>query len=369
MARWEDVLDTQLDVHRYLTSDHGMLYSASWFEGVQMAYKAAAERGEAIDQGTAWETPDEAYEMGARWAQHIGVSVFNAEPIWVEPDMMTLIEAAVEKFKPEPLQETDLITPEGLLVLPRSLSVDAGSNPTGYRRMTWRLAHWVATENGTKVMVTLFHDSADPDDFDPDVLAAWEAEHGKHIDLSKVTKYVPMQVANWSFGSNYPMTTGVVGDASRSYQSASGARASGVTFDVQDVQQQLQAIWRLLSQTLAVHVKSRPPRQIAKRAARANLPHEHVTVVRLRRFAPARESDGEPNPVNWTHRWIVGSHWRWQWYRNDTQEGPCGHLDNDGHVCMAHGGRHKQIWIGAFQKGPEHLPLVVNKHRVFIFEQ
>ena len=64
-----------------------------------------------------------------------------------------------------------------------------------------------------------------------------------------------------------------------------------------------------------------------------------VRVVELRRMRHERPQ-GEPGSVNWTHRWIVKGHWRWQPY-------------GDGTV--------RRIWIDPYVKGPEDLPFVATK--------
>lgn len=357
-ARWEDVLDVQMDLHRFMTSETGREYGSRWFGSV---YEANADTLPGSEHQ--WRSLDDAVRNGADFAQFLGVQAFNAEPIWVEPDMMTLIEHAAESFKPEPLHETDLITTDGLLVLPRALWMAGGPNKLGIRRQSWRIAQWSvrpaerppypgAQTLGRRVLLTLWHDNEYPDDIDEEQerLALGTREKW---NLDKVTRYLPNHVTNWPFGENHPGQ--VLTDE--------GALRVG-----EDVQLQMQAMWRLLSQTISVNVKARPPRQVWKRAQRARLPHEHVTVVRLRRPAsPPKE--GDPEVVNWTHRWVVGAHWRWQWYRDDAKTTPCGHIEPGELPCNATGGVHRQIWIAPFTKGPEHLPLVVNKARVFVFER
>jgi hypothetical protein len=77
------------------------------------------------------------------------------------------------------------------------------------------------------------------------------------------------------------------------------------------------------------------------------MPEKRVTVVRLRRTYEEKPGEYEPGSVDWTHRWIVGGHWRNQWYQSEQI--------------------HRQIWISPYVKGPDELPLVINKARVFEF--
>lgn len=344
MARWEDVLDIQMECHRFLTSPHGVSFGANWFAGSWLDHKddsdmTGYERFASLEQARA---------SGASWALRTAVEAFNAEPIYIEPDMMTVLESAVQSFRAEPLVETDLITRNGFLVLPRPLwLVPKEGQPAGKHRLNWSIAQWERrssiTDHGPGIALTLWHDQTTPDELDDAAKANGEWQKVRHV-----TRWLPTHGVVWPFGENHP----------------SPERISGAD----DVQLQLQAIWRLLNQTIAVKQAARPPRAFLKRAQRASLPREHVTVVRLRRPANPPSGD-EPKVVNWTHRWLVGGHWRWQWYRDDASTVPCGHLDNDGRICMATGGRHRQIWISPFVKGPEGLELIAPKARVFVLER
>jgi hypothetical protein len=322
-TRWQDALDIQLDIHNFIGSPTGALWGAGWF--------VASNRGDlqetTIDDATA-------YKQGAEWAQQEAAIVFNAEPIWIDDPMMTLVEAAAEGFKPEPLLETDLLTPNGLLILPKPLWLR--TNVPGRHDLNWSVAAWYATANG--VRLSLYHDSTEPDGLDE----AADAE-GLHPEKLKNVRWIPTHGVAWRFGEMHP----------------------GAWDDQVDVHRECQAIWRLLNQTLAVHTRERPPSPFVKRAQRLNPLREHVTVVRLRRPRPEYNRPDEPGHVEWTHQWIVGGFWRWQWHRDDDQDGTCGHVDADGIPCHATGGRHRQIWISPFVKGPEGLPLIVNKTRMF----
>jgi hypothetical protein len=73
-----------------------------------------------------------------------------------------------------------------------------------------------------------------------------------------------------------------------------------------------------------------------------------VVVVKLRREQGERhEPTGEEG--NYSHRWIVGGHWRNQWYATESI--------------------HRQIWISPYVKGPEDRPLIVRPRRVFQWER
>lgn len=340
---WQEALDIQLEINTWLTSDRGRRFGGGWFIS---NWKDVVDRRWAVER-----SESEAWARGSDWAAATGAQVFNAEPIYVDEDMMTVVEAAVDSFRMETVEQSDLITPNGLLILPRSLWLTSDADKTHVRdadgniipvddlsrkKLNWKVAHWDAGPR--RIKVTLFHDDTDPDELD-----ATAPDH------PWIGRWIPTHAVSWPYGAE--------AIAMDELSDMVGAVSAQV---------QLQAIWRLLNQTLTIFEKSRPSGPFLKRAQRARLPKEHVTIVRLRRPRVDHPADDEPKFVNWTHRWIVGGHWRWQWYRDDSRaDRPCGHRDSDGRVCMKHGGTHRQIWISPYQKGPDDLPLVVNKARVF----
>jgi hypothetical protein len=88
------------------------------------------------------------------------------------------------------------------------------------------------------------------------------------------------------------------------------------------------------------------PRPAWRRAQRAGIPGKRVLVVTLRR--PSNQRPTEGGGIDWSHRWIVGGHWRNQWYASEQI--------------------HRQIWISDYEKGPDDKPLVI-KQRAFTFRR
>lgn len=108
----------------------------------------------------------------------------------------------------------------------------------------------------------------------------------------------------------------------------------------------LACLWLMLQQRIAVRESRGVPRSSRHRWERQMASDlRSVTEVVLRRAALG-ESAGEPRAVDWSHRWIVGGHWRNQW--------------------MPSMNSHRPTWIAPYVKGPEELPLVV-KERVNVF--
>jgi hypothetical protein len=98
------------------------------------------------------------------------------------------------------------------------------------------------------------------------------------------------------------------------------------------------AFWLLCEQTIADKREEHIRKTARKQAEKLGI-DPRVTVVQLRRSNGSR-GEGE-SQVEWTRRWVVKGHWRWQ----------------------AHGpGRaeRKRIWIHPFIKGPEDAPLIAS---------
>jgi hypothetical protein len=108
----------------------------------------------------------------------------------------------------------------------------------------------------------------------------------------------------------------------------------------------------IMSQTLTEVSKHQPEnRAQRKRIEREKLPAEFVVVqFRKRRYINAdTDETHEESAVEWSHRWIVGGHWRWQPYKDPISKGTI----------------KKRIWISPYVKGPEDKPLIA-KSKVFV---
>jgi hypothetical protein len=102
----------------------------------------------------------------------------------------------------------------------------------------------------------------------------------------------------------------------------------------------LHAYWLLMNQTLVKISEEHADRKLARTMKRFELP-SYVTVMQYRRTDTVGEFVGESS-VEWSHRWIVRGHWRWQPFKNDAGKDDV-----------------KRIWIAPFMKGPEDKPLVL----------
>lgn len=116
---------------------------------------------------------------------------------------------------------------------------------------------------------------------------------------------------------------------------------------VQDCLRLFVATQLVAQQRIGTVDRTRPPRSTRKRAERWDEegPDRYISLIQLRKKKAVNNE--EPKNVDWTHRWIVGGHWRRQWYPSTKT--------------------HEWVYIYEHVKGPEHLPLVVRERRVFNF--
>lgn len=315
-ARWHEALDGQAEAFAFFDSPRGRGYVGAWVNSWGPGGQNVHSRtGEAL-------SPDGLSGYRAMVGA-LPNALLGADTLYVEPEMMDLVDVAARSFEPEPLLPTDLPCPVGFLYLPRPLAItDRNGKSVSARAFAWRpLAMsgdpWEAVEDGVAIdgiALYMLHRVGDHDDYS-------DAEHaagGHAIGPWLLTHLFP-----WPFGAEYPR---------------------GQQGSLLDIARPLIALWRLMQQTIAMTSRERPPRATRRRVPPL-LADRLVTVVKLRRPRRPDDPDHEPTPVEWTHRWIVGGHWRQQWY-------PSLNL-------------HRQVWIAPYVKGPEHLPLDARKARVF----
>lgn len=121
-ARWEDALDAQLDVITSHNEPAMRRHVDGWAE-------AESRKGRIVDAEIA------RISDKVRWA------AMRADPVWVEPEMMTLWEAAIEGFEPEKLMPDDLIATSGFIYLPRPHYVtDVHGRKVSVRAYMWDAA-------------------------------------------------------------------------------------------------------------------------------------------------------------------------------------------------------------------------------------
>ena len=279
--------------------------------------------------------------------------LLDLDPIYVSQEMCEVVEAAAPEFQPEPLLETDLITPRGFLYYERPFEVpDRYDNPTWIKAISWQRVF-----NTGDVMTKAEHDAfvekLHSEERAPvgwiseveDEVAAIKGVYAWGIALTIYTDgklenadvfpaVVPLHLTPWYFGMSFD------GNEVDEHGKPTGAawwwRIVQTTF-------------RLMQQRIATKGFGRPDRASRREGTKLGIPPEReVVVVRLRREAGER-NDPSGESANYSHRFIVGGHWRNQWYPSEQI--------------------HRQLYIDDYVKGPEDKPLIVRPRRVFQWER
>lgn len=337
MAKWEEVLDHQVDLYKFWRSPLGERFANGYVESVAT-----------VPYGKPY-APDEVRRLYGNLAERAANFLYGAEAIYVDPDMMTLAEAAAATFEPEPLQPNDLITERGFVFLPRPVTlIDVWGKVVSYRAISWRVVNYTfrVTDGGVEtldearqgVYLLLYHLRGDPDEYDRNdehVLRRIDHEQGLKAPALTLT-----HVAPWVFGQPY-----FDGTANDEAAVAAGVLNPQALHGAKSIAQFVGALFRLATQTIAVRTEMKPSRAYRKRAAKL-LPEGSITVITLRRHRDV-SYPGEPSgdAPDWQFRWLVSGHWRNQWFPSL--------------------GIHRQVWISPYVKGPEDRPLNIRVHRVF----
>jgi hypothetical protein len=358
MARWEEALDAKLDLYTLVSSGRADRYLKGWVQAEQATGHLP--------------THDSWHDM----ADRLSTTAFNADPVWVDPDLQTVWEAAVPSFQPEALHAQDLITDCGFVYLPRPHTTrDLHGRTASFRAFGWAttMLDWRSGEDADEpweanfpgVLVFVFHALGDVDHYDTGTSMGRYNDDGTTMELAYANAGLRRGdlildfVYPWPFGARID-EDGIrrlplkhrPGGARDMYEVdpfglhgvTGAAEATGERSpDAESIEQHVQCLWRLMQQTITTHTQFRATRPVRRRYERAKVDERAITVIQLRR--PNTPAAGEHRDVEWSHRWLVAGHWRNQWY-------PTLKL-------------HRQIWISPYVKGPEDAPLQVRKERVF----
>jgi hypothetical protein len=300
--RWEEALDAKTDIVKFWKSDLGQQYSASYLESTTR------------DPNPHWQGLD--IELNRDLQQRILPRITDADTVYIDPDMQTVIETAARTVKLRTVYPDDILSLNAFVYLNRSIRVTDRND----KFVTFRAIHWfpirVTSDIGTTLsglQLCFYHDTYSHDDYtDP-------------IERTITSR--------WLLGFNLPWFF-----AQPDNETDNMSPLSAYTGKI------LLSLWTLMQQRIAIRTKERVSNPFRKRATKANIADHHVTLVTLRRPQPKR-SDGDHREVEWTHQWLVSGHWRNQPYRalNTT----------------------KQIWINPYVKGPDDLPLAVPTTKVY----
>jgi hypothetical protein len=321
-GRWIDAYEAQIEQWRWLEGAYGKAWLSSWInlEAKRMPTKKSV------------------YEV---LAQVEPKKLRHAAPVYVTADMCDLIDAARQTFKAEVLLEDDVIIPHAFVYFARPIAIrDRHRRLVNVKAISYMPIAIRSEDKGESrygLGVCLYSSlRADPkyEDDAPGLrhLAdQMQAKFGVQVPELTPLHMVPVWYGLDMKGEEIDVDTG---------------EETGFT----EWWTLLQVVFRLMAQRIAEPTERVPDRHARKRSERAGFESRNVVVVHLRRARhPRGETPGEqPSQREYTHRWIVGGHWRNQWYRS---------LQT-----------HRQIWIAPYQKGPEDKPLVL-KPRVYEWDR
>lgn len=305
---WDDALELQNTLHHAVGSDEYAAY-LRWF---------SAGNSRAYDHLDMMEAPRAVDVSDAQMhflAGFISASAASEEyvPMWVNGEVLELVDYASQTFKPEGVIPEDLVIPQAFCVFERALySIDTLGN-----EISFRAASWGPYEDAEKrgLNVGLWHHKDDDDDYtadNPDTFKRRIAGTPLHL--------MQTMVLPWS-----------------------DRQAMDQEPALYTVFKQLQVLWRLAKQEVTLTSDQRVSRP-TWRDKRNWREIKTVQVMTLRRARQA-EYHGDPSgDSHYSHRFPVRGHWRNQWYPS----------------LQAH----RQRWVDGYVKGPEDKPFVAKRQAV-----
>lgn len=310
MSRYEDAMFMQTEQLRFLRSAKGVEY---------MTLFDRSMREKEYDSDIYGELPE-----NVTWTLATGL-LEQADPIYVSPYVLDMIDYARDAFEPEAVLPTDLFTACGFAYLPKPIALlDVRGDELPIRAMGWlpmRAGDEDGMESGGVWVMMWTH--RDDDHSDVSGMTAARIEYLKSLPHGTLTLthnfWLPYNARGWE----------VIGD--ERYSHAAERQWALV-----------QVLWRIGSQV--VRTVEKAPRHARKDAKRHGLDREHVTVIKLRRTSsivsggPVEESEHEDH---YSVQFVVRGHWRNQYYPSLKQ--------------------HRQIWINPHLKGPEDAPFQPSK--------
>jgi hypothetical protein len=264
-----------------------------------------------------WENYDTSGEIARQWMES---AIRDAHLYWVSPEMTEVIETlapSIPDCYPQPP------VPNGFVMFAKSVAGTDAANgkPILTTAILWD--HNILATAGDCLCLETY---------------AWRDLVTDYTDLSDddkaaVQRSMPTRLFPTG-GSEWP-----VRELTTEFKLLPADDATKRLSIIED-RKLMSTFWALCSQKIveeSVQLPTRAQRREAQR--RGHREPSSVRVIRLREVA--RHGTGASRDVAWSHRWIVGSHWRNQWYPST--------------------GSHRPKLIEAYQKGPADKPLKVRQ--------
>lgn len=337
--RWHDAYDAQMGLWRFYRQPRGQYWLMREFE------RSA--------KGLSGETRNMLADLWGGEPQRL----LAADPFYVTGNMCEVVEAARHSFQPEPILPTDFLSPVGFCFYETPFVMESKSVITSIGAFSWQpiIATFREGEELPDAIRELPEGMVDIEGGASPFLDAWQAGHGGVA----LTLYASTEAEEAEDHEGYALLKQMFGHRLWAMHATPwwfGMEFSGNEVDELGIPtgavawwQLLQTTLRLMQQRIAHHTNERLDRHTRRDAVRHGYREREVVVVRLRREGHDYVATEPEHDVPWSHRWIVGGHWRNQPYPSE--------------------GIYRQIWISPYVKGPEDKPLVIRPRRVYQWER
>lgn len=357
MSHWEDALAEQVQLLRYWRSEMGETYAEGFAQDVTEKGRGGSTFYRAVPM------------VEARKLE-------RAEPVFVEGNVVDLVDYAMETVKPEVLLPEDLFCQEGFALLEKPVYLEDVNNKLAcFRAFSWgpcisatgippegSRGGFIETEvetedlrrrllerpNGEElgIHVVLYAHFDDDDDYTPSLREDMRKKLvGKKKNEADALRRAWLDAWGGSALSMYHAAHLPFGRIPEELER--GVREFGDKAGL-TLWQFIQTFFRLAQQEVARPARTEGDRHARKRLRRIREDSRGVLVVTLRRERRPRMTE-EESDVDWSCQWPVSGHWRDQWYPTL--------------------GEHRQIWIDGYVKGPEDKPFRAPKGRAFEFKR
>ena len=298
-------------------------------------------------------------------ASAVSVGVANTPCYFVKDEMTDLIMFASQKLDDTDLFDASLVpSDKGFVYLEKPLEV---VDVRG-RRLLGNVIVWEKgfSDNREGIIVSMYNDAKrTPDDIASLLINGSDDSKNRQRNLDVVGRFHWIHSFNLVHGH-------IIGEAIKVADEKEKEEMRNMVFNEEgnelielddeawekykqekitpytNVKRLIHTYFLIMSQTLTAKTPERGDRAQRRRLERENLPSE-VLVIQFRKTRYTSAEGGEERNVNWSHRWIVGGHWRWQPYKDPASGGEI----------------KKRIWISPYVKGPDDKPLKT-KERVYV---
>lgn len=245
-------------------------------------------------------------------------TVLGMEPWFVAPDVCALIEHAAPQMPDWVLTEEDLPASGGLIVFANAIETEGSEVDTDVPYWVNAISYMIIADATSRIV--MFDD--------------WEAS--ARVDGRPGWEWTSSGRHHWIIGTHVDdFERGTV----RSGNTVDGFRAQSAA-----MRRRIACLWALAKTPRLIESSElSEPRASRRRAERAGITIPFV-LYDVRPTEYTGTVPGAERPTDWSHRWIVGGHWRQQ------PHGPGGTL-------------RRPTWIAPHVKGPDDKPLVL-KDRV-----